>query len=259
MVLSTEGNLPCIYPDWDAPSNVRALTTTRLGGVSKAPYAALNVGDHVGDGEQFVLENRQLLMRFIKVDNRANTINLEPIWLRQEHTDKIIGDAGIESKDYLKNAYDGSITSKKGVVCAAMTADCLPVFICDQAGQQVAMVHAGWRGLASGIVEKAMHLFESPLTQLNVHCGPAISQRHFEVGWEVKAQLGGSDHFYIASAENADKCYADLAGLLGERVERLGANYSSSKQCTFDQKDHFFSYRRDGVTGRMVSLIWMNP
>ncbi len=244
-----------IYPHWSAPSNVRAVTSTRIGGVSVAPYHSLNVGDHVGDDSAHVSQNRQLLLEYIHRSMGLNdTIELTPQWLRQEHTCNVVVDS---TGDQYFMAYDGQFTQKKHVMCAIMTADCMPVFICNEAGTSVALVHAGWRGLADGIVEKTLALFSDTADQLLVHCGPAISQTHFEIGDEVREQIGGAERFYRRHLEKSDHCYADLVGLLGERVDTFGAKYTHSNHCTFADVDRFFSYRRDGVTGRMVSFLWM--
>ena len=121
----------------------------------------------------------------------------------------------------------------------------------------MAAIHAGWRGLADGIVEKAMMMFTDSTDQLLVHCGPAISQAHFEIGNEVKEQLGGASHFYRENTDRKGHCFADLTGLLGDRVNQLGAKFSHSHYCTYADDEHFFSYRRENITGRMVSLLWM--
>ena len=270
--------LEFVYPTWKAPKNIKALTTTRKGGVSLAPYSGLNVGEHVGDELKYVEQNRTLVTDFIKHQyaenkafenkgsvNKSSAINsiklltpelpkLEPHWLRQEHTTKIVTDS---NKNDLTQAYDGQFSQQKSVVCAIMTADCMPVFICNSLGTEIALVHAGWRGFADGIVEKAMNMFQGSEDQLLVHCGPAISQRHFEIGDEVRQQLGGSDCFFRDNINKKGHCFADLVGLLGERVSARGAQFTHSGYCTYADRDQFFSYRRENMTGRMVSLLWM--
>ena len=245
-----------ICPNWNAPKNVHALTSTRVGGVSVAPYGSLNVGDHVGDQLEHVSLNRKLLMEAIHDSvELSSTVELTPPqWLRQEHTCNVVLDS---TTDQHNVAYDGQFTQQKNVICTIMTADCMPVFICNESGTSVALVHAGWRGLADGIVEKTMQLFSDTPDRLLVHCGPAISQAHFEIGNEVREQIGGSERFYRAHKEKPGHCYADLIGLLGERVSAFGAKYTHSTYCTFTDAERFFSYRRDGVTGRMVSFLWM--
>jgi len=138
-----------------------------------------------------------------------------------------------------------------------MTADCLPVFITNKKGTEVALVHAGWRGLADGIVENAIALFSSLPSDILVHCGPAISKKHFEIGAEVKQQLGGSEDYYLPNSERSGHYYCDLKGVLGERMSELGVEYTYTTDCTFEDNEKFYSYRRDGVTGRIVSMLWI--
>jgi len=248
-----------IKPQWAAPKHVKALTSTRMGGVSLPPYEGLNVGDHVGDESDRVIENRRLLTEFLQRDCVTDTDmnDIEPYWLRQEHTIKIFQDSDSQQQR-LHHAFDGHFTRQTGIVCTIMTADCLPVFICDKKGMEVALVHAGWRGLADGIVESALELFTAPKNELLVHCGPAISQQHFEIGYEVKEALGGSDQFYQNQADKAGHFLADLTGILGERMANKGVMFTQSGHCTFAESDKFYSYRREGVTGRIVSLLWID-
>lgn len=180
-----------------------------------------------------------------------------PHWLRQEHTTNILQDSG-SRQQRLNQAFDGHFTRQTRVVCTVMTADCLPVFICDQKGTEIALVHAGWRGLADGIVEDALKLFSVPNEELLVHCGPAISQQNFEIGQDVKKLLGGSDEFYLVQPDKPGHFLADLAGLLGERMATKSVTFTQSGHCTYAESDRFYSYRRDGVTGRIVSLLWID-
>ncbi len=237
-----------LQPNWSVPSCVKALVSTRLGGVSKAPYESLNVGRHVNDREKDVLTNRHKLIE-------AASLPSEPIWLNQIHSTEII-----ELESVVPNqtpTCDGVITSLKKIVCAVMTADCLPLFLCDQAGTQVALLHAGWRGLADGIIEKGIALFNESPQNIIAWAGPCISVDCFEIGAEVREQLGGPDSAYRASS-SSDKYYANLYQLTGERLAQLGVtNYSYSEYCSFKNEALFFSHRRDQMTGRMVSLIWI--
>lgn len=244
-----------IKPNWSAPANVKALTSTRGAGVSPPPYDSLNLGDHVGDDKERVTQNRQSFC--VAVRNQFDVANddFQPQWIRQEHTTNIVDD---QTQDQHSKSYDGQFTKKKGVICTIMTADCMPVFICNQKGSEVALVHAGWKGFSDGIVEKAIGLFSEPADQLLVHCGPAISQQHFEIGNEVKEQLGGSERYYRPNNDKKGHCFANLSGLLGERMQALGTVYTYSQHCTFAEQEHFFSYRREGVTGRIASLIWID-
>lgn len=244
-----------IKPNWNAPTNIKALTTTRLGGVSSSPYDSLNLGDHVGDEKSSVEQNRQRLCDDIRQSFQLSPeAQFKPQWIRQEHTINIVDDY---TNDQQTCAYDGQFTQGKGVVCTIMTADCMPVFICNKQGSEIALVHAGWRGLAEGIVEKAINLFSDQAEQLLVHCGPAISQQYFEIGHDVKQELGGAEQFYRANADRAGHYYADLYGLLGEKMHDLGIEYTHSSDCTFADQERLFSYRREGVTGRTASLIWI--
>lgn len=248
--------LEFIYPQWAAPKNIKALTTTRIGGVSPAPYASLNVGDHVGDAAEHVEQNRKRLTDQLGLDIS------QPQWLKQEHTTNIVigCDTELDTKKNLNAcAYDGHFTNQKNVICTIMTADCLPVFICNKQGTEVALVHAGWRGLADGIVEKTIKLFNTPSSELLVYCGPAISKQYFEIGIEVKERIGGSERFYTPQVDKAGHFLADLSGLLDERLQVFGVTYTDSGMCTYADVERFFSYRRDGVTGRMVSLLWIEP
>ena len=249
--------LQFIEPSWDAPNNVRALTTTRLGGVSLPPFDSLNLGEHVGDDKVHVIQNRQLLGSSLEKIFNIPEGTFHPIWLRQEHTCEIAQDKHLDSEEIHVRPFDGMFTQRKNVVCTIMTADCLPVFICNQEGSEISLVHAGWRGLADGIVEKAINSFSVPAENLLVHCGPAISQSNFEIGSEVKQQLGGSERCYQKSESKPNHYFADLYGLLKDKVEIMGASYSQSDYCTYADKDLFYSYRREGATGRMVSLLWL--
>jgi len=238
-----------IRPDWPAPGNVNALVTTRLGGVSPAPYNSLNLGDHVGDLPENIAANRRLLI---------NTADLPdtPLWLRQTHSTKVINSQHWQTD----MEADAIISSEINRVCAVMTADCLPVLLCDKQGRQVAAIHAGWRGLCDGIIEKTVAQFGGAPEDLLVWLGPAIGPAQFEVGAEVR------DAFI---AHSADAAAAFQEGKLGHYLadiyqlarQRLKANgirqIYGGDFCTVSQPEEFFSYRRDGVTGRMASLIWL--
>ena len=245
MTKKLKKELKAVKPDWLAPSHVQAFSTTRKGGCSLPPFDALNLGDHVGDSSESVAENRGFLSSGLNIPS-------EPVWLNQQHTTIIQKD----QKKYNGEPCDGIYTNQSSVVCAVMTADCMPVLISNKQGSEVAAVHAGWRGLAGGIIEKAISLFESKAKDLLVWAGPTISQQNFEIGLEVKIELGGSERFYEKNPDKAGHYFCDLYGLAGERVTALGASYTYSKQCTYADKKDYFSYRRDGKTGRMASLIW---
>lgn len=238
--------LPLITPDWPAPANVKALQTTRQGGVSMGVYASLNLGEHVKDNPQHVAANRQLLSAYLPT---------EPVWLNQVHGVRVI-DAALSS--CLESA-DASVATRKQVVCVTMTADCLPVLLCDHAGTVVAAVHAGWRSLCDGVIEATVAAMPVPTDQLMAWLGPAIGPEAFEVGSEVRAQFMAKDE----QAESAfkvkgDKWLGDLYTIARQRLQRLGVTQVyGGGHCTFSEPETFFSFRRDGDTGRMGSFIWL--
>ena len=239
-----------ILPDWPAPAHVKAITTTRVGGFSAGAYASFNLGDHVGDDTEAVQRNRAQLCEHLVIP--------QPSWLKQVHGIDVIeaefGEAGAVA--------DGSYTEMAGTVCAVLTADCLPVFLCDRSGSRVAVVHAGWRGLVNGVLEAGVLALRTPGEELLAWLGPAIGPESYEVGDDVRAE------FMTASAEaesafrqsGPDKWLADMYALARQRLNAIGVEsvYGGSR-CTFREPDLFFSYRRDGITGRMASLIWIEP
>ena len=238
----------CIVPDWPAPANVKALQTTRYGGVSAAPYDTLNLGMHVGDNPQAVARNRQLLEPLVPS---------EPVWLEQVHG-TVVANADAAS---CRVQADACIARHRGAVCVVMTADCLPILLCDEAGTVVAAVHAGWKGLAAGVIEATVNAMEVAPHRLIAWLGPAIGQEAFEVGAEVRAafiahQARAAEAFVAHGGQG--KYHADLYLLARQRLEALGIRkVSGGNYCTYHQKDKFFSYRRDGVTGRMGTFIWL--
>lgn len=236
-----------IFPDWPAPANVKAFQSTRQGGVSAAPYDSLNLGDHVGDSPIAVARNRQLL---------GALLPSEPLWLEQVHG---VAVADADSAECLPIA-DASIARRSGSVCAVMTADCLPVLLCDKAGTVVAAAHAGWRGLAAGVLEATVSAMAVAPENLMAWLGPAISQSAFEVGAEVRAEFIASDP-QAASAfipGESGKYLADIYALARLRLSVLGlAGIYGGDRCTYGEPERFFSYRRDGVTGRQGVFIWL--
>lgn len=241
--------LSFIKPQWSVPSNVKAVTTLRHGGISKAPFGELNLALHVGDEVEAVSQNRGILLDALALPS-------EPIWLNQVHSADVI-DAGRLGKGKPPVDADSSITDRTGIVCAIMTADCLPLFLTNVQGTKVALVHAGWRGLADGIIENTVSKFLQPASEIIAWSGPCISQSHFEIGLEVKQSLGGSEGCYKLS--NNNKYYADLYRLADERLQAIGVNkHSWNDHCTYREIDHFYSFRREQQTGRMASLIWMD-
>ncbi len=236
-----------IYPDWPAPPNVRALQTTRHGGVSAAPYDTLNLGLHVGDDPVRVNRNRQALAQFMPS---------EPVWLEQVH--------GVEvaSADLAacRVVADASVAKQRGSVCVVMTADCLPVLLCDEDGTVVAAVHAGWKGLAAGVIETTVKEMGVAPRKLMAWLGPAIGPESFEVGAEVRAAFMAHDASAAAAfrPHREGKYLADIYLLARQRLNAMGVTrISGDGYCTYRQKDRFFSYRRDGVTGRMGTFIWL--
>lgn len=240
-----------LRPDWNAPAWVRALSTTRQGGVSAGVYASLNLAGHVGDDWAAVRRNRALL-------NEQAGLPAEPIWLNQVHGCAVYESARVA---HATGDADASVAFWGGAVCAVMTADCLPVLLCDEAGTVVAAAHAGWRGLAGGVIEATVQRMRRPPAQLQAWLGPAIGPAHFEVGDEVRARFCEIDaEAATAFRRNAaGRWLADLPMLARQRLARLGvAAVHGGDVCTFADRDRFFSYRRDGVTGRMASLIWID-
>ena len=242
-------SLQLIRPDWPAPANVRALVTTRRGGVSQGPYASLNLGDHVGDDPAAVAHNRALL---------SAQLPAGPVWLKQVH-----GLAVVEA-DRVSGIPEGdaSVARRPGTVCAVLTADCLPVLLCDQAGTVVGAAHAGWRGLAGGVIEAAVAAMGVAPERQMAWLGPAIGPEAFEVGGEVRdifmAHDAAAERAFVAHGNG--KWLADIYLLAAQRLGRLGVpRVSGGNLCTYRDRERFYSYRRDGATGRMASLIWLAP
>lgn len=262
MLIETER---LVHPDWPAPTHIGALTTTRLGGYSVAPYGldknlpgGLNLGTHVGDDPDKVMRNRALL---------AQTLPNRPLWLNQVHGNDVVV---LDAHSQLNQIADAAVTAQPHIVCAVLTADCLPVLFCDRAGRAVGAAHAGWRGLCGGVLEATALAHAgaaacAPCDQL-AWLGPAIGWPKFEVGEDVftafmTAALA-SEHqatlnaFYPSANPNKKLC--DLYALARIRLRRAGIKHIyGGEYCTFTQAQYFYSYRRDGVTGRMASLIWL--
>ncbi|ODN66249.1 peptidoglycan editing factor PgeF [Methylophaga muralis] len=235
--------------NWPAPKHIKALTTTRNGGHSIAPYESLNLGDHVGDNPDYVTANRQRLIETALLPN-------EPLWLKQTHSTDVIHSSQWQH-DIEADAIVSDSTNK---VCAVMTADCLPLLITDKSGTQVAAIHAGWRGLQAGIIENTIAKFPHSRSELLAWLGPAIGPQAFEVGPEVKAAFVAVD----PAAESAfikahsDRYLADIYQLARQHLNAQGVTaIYGGDYCTFNETQRFFSYRRDGVTGRMATLIWI--
>lgn len=241
-------------------NKVSAGTTTRKGGVSAPPFDSLNVATHVQDDKKSVIKNREILKQHLALPT-------EPFWLNQVHSDTVIE----VPQEYLPNiTADASYTHLKQQICAAMTADCLPLLLVDSKGTEVAAVHAGWRGLANGLIGKTIKRFVAQPHSLHVFLGPAIGPQSFEVGQEVVDIFIALDSQYALCFEPVDghkerssnrhkKYLANIYGIAKHQLESLGVRYiSGGELCTYNQPELFYSYRRDGQTGRMVSLIWLN-
>ena len=237
-----------IKADWPVPATVHAGTTTREGGVSEAPYDSLNLSTAVLDDEEAVAQNRAILKEELRLPS-------EPFWLNQSHSTRVV-DLSSGNKDA-----DAAYTNQPSRVCVAMTADCLPVLLCSQDGKEVAAVHAGWRGLADGVIEQAVKQFRAPSEQLFAWLGPAIGPSAFEVDHQVR-------DIFLAHDDNAqdaftkmddDKWLADLYFLAKRRLDQLGVDgVFGGDYCTYSEEASFFSYRRENITGRMASLIWFD-
>ena len=242
--------LNLIIPNWPAPANVKALQTTRVGGISLAPYNSLNLGSHVKDDPLHVAHNRQLLSEFLPS---------EPVWLNQVHGINVVDAA---QTNCVPDA-DASFSTRKNVVCVTMTADCLPILICDTAGTLVTSIHAGWRGLCDGIIEATIAKLPAKPANLMAWLGPAIGSNAFEVGAEVRTQFIAQDgQSETAFKPHGGKYLCNIYQIAAQRLNNCGLNQIygggiDTDFCTFTQNDQFYSYRRDGVTGRMATLIWL--
>jgi YfiH family protein len=243
--------LPWFEPDWPAPPGVRALSTLRgdaRSGASKVPYGYFNLGDHVGDAPAAVAENRRRL-------KAAAGLPGEPIWLSQVHGIVV---ADLDSP-VAPGPADAAIARGSAKVCAILTADCLPLVFATASGDTVAAAHAGWRGLAAGVIEATVHSMGSPPACVVAWLGPAIGPKHFEVGAEVRdAFLEGDAKAVEAFEPNArGRFMADLGLLARRRLQALGVSrIYGGGECTFAQADRYYSHRRDGISGRQATLIW---
>lgn len=250
--MSVAANGPSwIRPDWPAPPRVKAAATLRGGGTSVAPYASLNLGVHVGDRAAAVAENRRRL-------RDALDLPAEPTWLAQVHGTGVI-DAAAHPRVV---EADGSRTRSPGIVCAVLTADCLPLLLCARDGTEVAALHCGWRGLAGGMIEAGLNGIATAPEALLAWLGPAISGPCYEVGEEVRSALlarypGAGTAF---SATRPGHFHADLYAVARHALTAAGVGaISGGDRCTYSEIDAFFSHRRDGNTGRIATLIWLSP
>ena len=234
--------------DWPAPAHIRAGTTLRTGGASDPPFDSFNLGDRAGDDAEAVDSNRQQLREQLALPS-------EPAWLYQVHGNRVV-DAGAP----VEGEADASVATAENAVCVVLTADCLPVLFCDRAGACWGAAHAGWRGLAGGVLETTVGALAAPADELMAWLGPSIGAHNFEVGEDVRAAFcdhaPADAHAFVPGAAPG-KYFADIYALARARLERAGvtAIYGGGL-CTIDDAARFYSYRRDPRTGRMASLIW---
>lgn len=242
--------VPLIFPDWPAPARVRAVSATRQGGVSSPPYDSLNLAGHVGDDPIYVAENRRRLAA-------AAGLSAEPAWLDQVHGSVVVAAETVDAPV----AADAAWTRASGRACVVMTADCLPVLLCDRAGAVVAAAHAGWRGLAGGVIAATVAAMQVPPAELMAWLGPAIGPEAFEVGDEVRTAFLALDAGNAACFRSspAGRWMADIYELARRQLRRLGiAAVYGGEFCTFNESARFFSYRREHRTGRMATLIGLD-
>lgn len=241
-----------ITPDWPVPARVRAVCTTRRGGVSSGPYQSMNPADHVGDDATAVVANRAQLQQALR-------LSAAPCWLQQVHGTRVIEAASPSPAGAAPRA-DAAWSAQAGVACVVMTADCLPLLLTDEGGQCVAAVHAGWRGLAAGVIERTVAAMPMPGETLLAWLGPAIGPDAYEVGAEVRNTFishasAAADAF---RPNGAGHWLLDMYQLARQRLAGCGVRAVYGGQwCSYSDPGRFFSYRRDGVTGRMAALIWL--
>lgn len=239
------------FVDWPAPSHVKAIVTTRLGGESQSVYSGFNLADHVGDDQQHVLTNRALLQRKLNLKR-------QPFWLNQTHSNRCVAWKETDLSKRKTTEADASYTHQAHQACVVMTADCLPILFTNQSGNWVAACHAGWRGLASGVIETTLKCYSGNQDDLIAWIGPAISQKHFEVGEDVRdvfVKLNPNSEGFFKLNLN-QRYQFDFIGLARQMLVSQGLTVYGGDLCSYDDSLHFYSYRRDGQTGRMASLIW---
>jgi hypothetical protein len=238
-----------LVPDWSAPAHVRAFVTTRAGGVSKGDYASMNLGYGSGDDAGHVARNRAIV---------REKLPSEPRWMKQVHGTHAVH---IDRADDQPTA-DAAVTSHAGRVAVVLTADCMPLFLCDDSGTRVAVAHAGWRGMAAGLIESTVQAMQADPAHVMAWMGPAIGPDAFEVGREVREAFVAVD----AAADRAFRAHqpgkymADLYALARQRLARAGVErIHGGGFCTYHENERFFSYRRKRASGRMGAFIWIEP
>jgi len=251
--------LQIIRPNWTVPKNIQALSTTRQGGVSQAPWNSLNLATHVNDNLSNVKKNRELLKQHYALPN-------EPIWLEQVHSNTIVRLTAENQQQHFKA--DAAYTTEKNTVCCVMTADCLPILLCNKHATWVAAVHAGWKGIANGILKNTLSIYEKDLggnlKDLQVWIGPAISGKSYEVGEEVKTAFIQQDPILSKAFSPNETSHYFLNITYAAQLQLIECGLESKQVispdfCTFKDERRFYSYRRDGVnTGRMASMLWLS-
>jgi YfiH family protein len=246
-----------IVPEWPAPAGVRAALTLRTGGVSRPPFDTFNVGARAGDDPDAVAQNRTALRASLELP-------AEPDWLEQVHGNQVIDLEGQTAAPSQQPGHrgDAAVTRSPNQVCVVQVADCMPVLFAAADGSRVGAAHAGWRGLAGGVLEATVRAMDTPPAELHAWMGPAIGQEHFEVGEEVRAAFltadAGAGSAFIANERGRWQC--DLYALARRRLTGLGVtSVHGGGWCTYSDARRFFSYRRDGRCGRMAALIWRCP
>lgn len=246
--MTKETNKLWLWADWPSPEHVRAGTSIRPGGHSTIPYDTLNLAQHVGDNPIDVKKNRDTLINYLELQS-------DPIWLNQTHSSNIIS---IDTPPENREA-DGSFTTKQNKVCSILTADCVPILFCNKDETKIAAIHAGWKGICSGIIEKATKVFSEPETIL-VWIGPSISNEHYKIGKDVyESCLNHSTSLKSSFNQvNIDHWYCNLTKIVKNILKKsgIGAIYECNL-CTYKMNELFFSYRRQDKTGRTASMIWM--
>lgn len=233
-----------LQPDWPAPANVRALSTTRSEGCSKGPWSSMNLGGRCGDDPADVRRNR---------DRLARVLPAPPQWLDQVHGTRVARHPGRPGDS---PQADALVAFGPGRVCAVLTADCLPVVFCDRDGSRIAVAHAGWRGLAAGVLQATVAALDCDPVNLIAWLGPAIGPEVYEVGAEVAAAF--PDEFDQAFAPRGERWLLDLYAVARLKLAAAGVRgVCGGGLCTHSDPGRFFSYRRDGVTGRMATLVWL--
>lgn len=242
-------NLNCLLANWHAPAQVNALTTLRTPGVSKYPFDQNNLALHVNDDKIHVQLNRNQL--------KSNCgFSQEPVWLNQMHTNRCI----LAEEETERDA-DAAVTRQKDLPLAILTADCLPILLCNQAGDEIAAIHAGWRGLGNQVIENTINKMDSHPSELLAWIGPSICPTCFQVGEEVLQYFQENDYGFSQETfiKKGNHWYANLQILAEEILQYLGIKkVYQSNACTFEKESSFYSYRRNSRTGRMVTLIWIN-